>query len=352
MTRQHPSPARAAVAAVLLVALAAPPVAGHGPDPQLGTSGRLWAQDQSVPYTWPSGQVPPAWMATSIDAGAADAGASRRARAATFVRIAGAASKIAYGGWHPCFSYAIACMDRSGVPTSFAMWFRPHGTVLDWGTLRWCQALATIADGCYDAENIALDELGHVEILGHHANYADGSDFLDAVVQASPHSRPKSGWNEHVFGRCDVARLQMEYRLRSALDKLSTCLQLASALTMTASSTSISIGGSVRFTARLTIAPTTAARNLGGDPLSGRTVVLQRRVVGSTTWGTLTTMAAGTTAGSYTATSSPTATYDWRALFLPGSDGALTAASTAVTVAVSGCPASGCPVRVPARATR
>jgi hypothetical protein len=345
------SSARVAAATLILAALAAPPAAAHGPDPELGTSGRLWAQDQSVAYTWPSGQVPPAWMATSIDAGAADAGASRKARAAIFVRASGAASTIAYGGWHPCYSYAIACMDRSGVPTSFAMWFRPHGTVLDWGTLRWCQALATIADGCYDAENIALDELGHVEILGHHANYGDGSDFLDAVVQASPHTRPKAGWNEHVFGRCDVARLQMEYRLRSAADKLSTCLQLTTVLAFSPSSTSISVGSSVRFTARLTIAVLTAARNLGGDPLSARTVVLQRRVVGSTTWGTVTTMAAGTTAGSYTATSSPTATYEWRALFLPSADGALSSASTAVKVSVSGCPASGCPVRTPAGAT-
>ena len=352
MNRNSVIPAHVAIAAVILLAGAAPPAAAHGPDPQLGTSGKLWAEDQSVAYTWASGQVPPSWMATSIDAGAADAGASRRARAATFVRISGAPSKIAYGGWHPCSSYAIACMDRSGVPTSFAMWFRPYGTVLDWGTLRWCQGMVTMTDGCYDAENIALDELGHVEILGHHANYGDGSDFLDAVVQASPHTRPKAGWNEHVFGRCDVARLQLEYRLRSASDKLSTCLQLASVLTMAASSTSISIGSSVRFTARLTVAASTAARNLAGDPLSGRTVVLQRRVVGSTTWGTVSMMAAGTTAGSYTATSAPTATYEWRALFLPSGDGALSSASTAVKVSVSGCPASGCPVRIPARATR
>lgn len=352
MKRTHLSSVRVAGAALLLIVLATSPAAAHGPDPQLGTSGRLWAQDQSVPYTWPSGQVPPAWMATSIDAGAADAGASRKARAATFVRASGAASRIAYGGAHPCFSYAIACMDRSGVPTSFAMWFRPHGTVLDWGTLRWCQGLTTIADGCYDAENIALDELGHVEILGHHANYADGSDFLDAVVQASPHTRPKAGWSEHVFGRCDVARLQMEYRLRSPADKLSTCLQLATVLTLSPSSTSISVGGSVRFTARLTIAALSSARNLAGDPLSGRTVTLQRRVVGSTTWGTVTTMAAGTTAGSYAATFAPTATYEWRALFLPSGDGALSSASPAVRVSVSGCPPSGCPVRIPARATR
>ncbi|HYN69118.1 MAG TPA: hypothetical protein VEX41_02785 [Candidatus Eisenbacteria bacterium] len=344
--------ARVVVAALFLLAMAAPPTAAHGPDPQLGTSGRLWAQDQNVAYTWASGAIPPAWMATSIDTGAADAGASRRARAATFSRVAGAASKVAYGGSHPCYSYAIACMDRSGVPTSFALWFRPHGTWLDWGKLRWCQAPDAMVDGCYDAENIALDELGHVEILGHHVNNSTASDFLDAVVQASPRTRPKTGWNEHVFGRCDVARLQLEYRLRNAADKLSTCLQLTSLLTLSASSTSISIGTSVRFAARLSVAPLAAARNLAGDPLSSRAVALQRRVVGSSTWMTVVTMAAGSTAGSYTAATSPTATYEWRARFLPSSDGALASASTAIRVSVSGCPPSGCPVRAPAGTLR
>ena len=57
------------------------------------------------------------------------------------------------------------------------MWLREQGHVFDWGTLRWCQAYTTPPNGCYDVETIALDEFGHVEILNHHVNYTDESDY-------------------------------------------------------------------------------------------------------------------------------------------------------------------------------
>ena len=82
------------------------------------------------------------------------------------------AARSTTGSMVPCSSYGIACMNRTGVPDSFAgMWFRPHGWQFDWGTLKWCQALAAFANGCYDVENVALDEFGHMELLGHHVNY-------------------------------------------------------------------------------------------------------------------------------------------------------------------------------------
>ena len=65
--------------------------------------------------------------------------------------------------------------------------------------------LSSAPNGCYDAETIALDEFGHVEGLNHHGNYANDSDYLDAVVQTYSRTKPSSGWNMHVFGRCDVA---------------------------------------------------------------------------------------------------------------------------------------------------
>jgi hypothetical protein len=333
-----------AIAGSTLTLVSATAAAAHSPDPQLGTSGALWAQDQVIPYRWSPGQAPPAWMSGPIDTAAADIGATRASRAATFTRTADATSWIAYGGWDPCPSYAIACMDRSGAPRSFAMWFRVHGRALDWGVLRWCQAQASFTDGCYDAENLALDELGHVEILGHHANYTDGSDYADSVVQASAHSRPKIGWNQHYLGRCDVARLQLEYELRRPGDNLSTCLPLATAATLGSSAASIYIGSSVRFTATLKVAVSSGARNLSGDPLSSRTVLLQRRSIGGTTWTTVATMAGTTVSGTYGVTWSPTGSYDWRAFFQPAAaDGAQASSSTAVRVTVSGCGGGICP---------
>ena len=201
--------ARPLLAAVAILAVALAPVAAHGPDPMLG--GKLWAQDQVVGYGWRSGQVPPSWAAIAIDAAAADAGATRASRAARFVRMPNPTSLIFYGEPTGCSPAGIACFNRAGAPNSFKMWFRAHGYVFDWGALRWCQGLAAIANGCFDVENIALDEFGHVEILDHHVNNADGSDYVDAVVQTVSRARPSAGWNVHSFGRCDVARLQLEY---------------------------------------------------------------------------------------------------------------------------------------------
>jgi len=333
-----------ALAGAMLTVASTGSASAHSPDPQLGTSGVLWAQDQVIPYRWSPGAAPPAWMSGPIDTAVADIAATRGSRAATFARTSDAPSWIAYGGWDPCPSYAIACMDRSGAPRSFGMWFRVHGRALDWGVLRWCQAQTSFTDGCYDAENLALDELGHVEILGHHANYADGSDYADSVVQASAHSRPKVGWNQHYLGRCDVARLQLEYELRRPGDNVSTCLPLATTTGLATNMTSIYKGSSVRFTATLKIAVASGARNLSGDPLSARLVLLQRRAIGGTTWTTIATMAGTTVSGTYGVTWSPTGTYDWRASFQPAAaDGALASSSSTVRVTVSGCSGGICP---------
>jgi hypothetical protein len=319
----------------------------HGPDPLLGTG--LWQKDQVVPYQWSSISTPPTWMATAIDLGAGDVAESRASRAAVFVRAASANGIIAYGGWVPCDSYGIACMDRTGMWNgTFGVWFRPHGWAFDWGLLRWCQAMSTPTNGCYDAENVALDELGHVEILGHHVNYADESDFTDAVVQTAARARPRTGWDQHAFGRCDVARLQLEYERRDPANPVSTCLLLGSSTVLAASSTSIWAGDSVRFNVTLKIAAGSAAVSMSGDPLSNRAVLLQRRLPGASTWTTVATMtASSSTEGAYSLTWSPTTTYDWRASFSPAGEGLTSSSSALIRVTVGGCTGTGCPQSIP-----
>ena len=307
----------------------------HSPDPLLGTT--PWGQDQVVNYAWASGQVPPSWLATAIDAGAADSTASRASHAAIFVRASSAPSRIAYGGSTPCPSYGIACMDRTGVPTSFAgMWFRPHGTLYDWGVLKWCQAMTTIQNGCYDARRVALDEFGHIQMLGHHVNYADESDYLDAIVQYAGRSRAKEGWDAHAYGRCDIARLQLEYELLDATTPVSTCLSLSTALTIAASSTYVSFSAPTVVSGDLWIASSTAAKRLSGDPLSSRVVVLQRRDVGATAWVTIGAMGAvAVSDGSYALTIKPLATADYRLSYTaPSTEGLRDSTSTVLRITV------------------
>ena len=333
---------RRGVLALASLVLSAGPVAGHGPDPTVG--GALWGQDQAVTYQWRSGQVPPDWMGLPIIAAAGDASASRASRAATFTKVtSGSASLVAYGEPTGCSAAGLACFDRSGAPSSFRMWFRAQGYAFDWGTLRWCQGLATLVNGCFDAETIALDEFGHVEGLGHHVDLADNSDYLDAVVQALSHARPDIGWQAHAFGRCDTGRLQLLYDRPNASSLISSCLDIPTTTGLSVTSSSIWVGDTVRFTA--TLRTTSASTNgaLASDPVSSRSVALQRRTVGSTTWTTIGTMAAGSTEGTYVLSSSPTATYEWRATFTPlAADGALGSSSSVLKITVSGCSGSGC----------
>ena len=338
MTTKHRPRAAFAVALTLVgaVAGAAVPAAAHSPDPLLGTT--PWDQDQVVPYTWASGQVPPSWLATAIDQGAADSNASRASRAATFTRQSTADSYIAYGGWVPCSSYGIACMNRTGVPESFAgMWFRPHGAVLDWGTLKWCQAQSTPLNGCYDARRVALDEFGHIQMLGHHENYSNESDYLDAIVQFAGRSKPKEGWDYHVYGRCDVARLQLEYELLSSSTPVSTCLSLSTSLTIGTTSAYVSPGNSTKITGALEIAVATAAKRMSGDPLSSRSIKLQRREIGGLTWTTVGTLAAVTgSAGNYALTIKPPSTGDYRLFFdAPSTEGLRDSTSSVLTITVA-----------------
>jgi hypothetical protein len=319
---------------VLGIASGAGSVAAHGPDPVLGNA--FWAKDVNLTFRWRAGEEPPAALKTAIRAAADDSNATRASRAAIFTYASGGTSPIEYGLDVTCGVNGIACFTRS-VPDGFTMGFREHGHVFDWGGLRWCQMLAAPwPNGCFDVENVALDEFGHVEGLGHHANYSDNRDYTDAVVQTVSRTKPSTGWNAHAYARCDVATLQLRYDVPGAATKISTCLDLPTTLALAVSPTSGAPGQTFTFTATLRIGTSSSYYQLSGNALSGRAVALQRRAVGSTTWTTVATMAAGSTAGTYTSSQSPTSTYEWRASYTaPSSEGLRSSASPVVAVAVT-----------------
>jgi hypothetical protein len=306
----------------------------HGPDPVLSSS--LFGQDQKLLYRWRSGSAPPSAIKTAIKAAAAGINSSRASRAATYAYDASGTSWIGYGAGATCGVNGIACFTRTA-PKSFTMWLREQGHAFDWGTLKWCQSYSSPPNGCYDATTIALDEFGHVEVLGHHANFSDDRDYLDAVVQTYSRTKPKAGWDEHVLGRCDVATLQRVYDVPSSTTKISTCLDLDTVTTLAASSTGVSSGTSVTFTSTLKIKSSSTYERLSGNLLSGRSVKLQRRSVGATTWATVATMTAGSASGSYSAKYTITAAGEFRATFsAPTSEGLNGDSSPAITVVVVG----------------
>jgi hypothetical protein len=340
--------ATTALTLILLGALLVAPAPGiaHSPSPLIGWP--AWNQGQLVKYRWAAGEVPPTRMQTPINAGAADVNRTKGSRAPSFAYDAAGTSTVEYGLNVFCGINGLACADGGSAPDHFRVAFREHGHRFDWGALRWCQMLSTITDGCYDVENITLDELGHVVGLGHHVNYSSDSDYGDSVVQTVSRARPKAFWNAHNFGRCDVARLQARYDMTSWSALYSRCLDLGVTLTLAASSTSIPTYTTITFTARLLVADNADDGRLTGNPVAGRTVTLQRRAPGTTTWTSMGTMAATATAGTYAMTQSPTATYEWRAVFAkPSNEGLRGGTSTTVKVSVTTCSTSSCPQSAP-----
>jgi hypothetical protein len=323
------------VAAVATLTISLGGADAHGPDPAF--SGGPFGQNQDLRFRWRAGSEPTSAIKTAIKAAAGSANASRGSKAATFTYDAAGANPIGYGTGATCGVNGLACFTRT-VPTSFTMWLREQGHVFDWGTLKWCQAYTTPPSGCYDAETIALDEFGHIEVLDHHVNYSTDSDYLDAVVQTYSRTKPATGWNMHTFGRCDVATLQRQYDMQSWTAKYSTCLALTTILNLTAAPTAVLSGGTTTLTASLTVADYDSYVRLGGNPVSGRAVVLQRRAPGTTTWLSVGTMAVGSSAGTYVLSQGLTTDAEYRAIFSsPATEGLNGDTSPTVRVYVGGC---------------
>lgn len=326
---------------VALAAGAASPIGAHSPDPALGTE--LFAQDARLEYDWRTGAVPPAAMRTAINAAAGDVAETRASRAATFAYDTAGTSPIGYGTG-TCGVNGLACFTRDA-PNGFTMWFREQGRVFDWGTLKWCQMYTNPPNGCYDVETIALDEFGHVEGLGHHVNFADERDYTDAVVQTFSRTRPREGYDMHVLGVCDIAMLQIRYDIPGASSPYSTCLDLATVMTMTRSAASVPYGGSVTFTALLKVVSDTDYGRLSGNPVSGRAVRLQRRPPGTTTWTNVATMTPTSPTGSYVLAIRLYSSAEFRAVFsAPSSEGLRGDVSPVALVTVGSCSSPPCPL--------
>jgi hypothetical protein len=328
-------------AAITTLAGGAFPATAHSPDPVLG--GALFAQNQQVFFRWKAGQEPPAVMKETIRVAADDANISRNSRSAMFFVDPAGTSWINYGLDVACGVNGLACFSRVNAPNSFTMSFRENGHRYDWGVLRWCE-MSGRPNGCFDARNSALDEFGHVEILTHHVNFADESDYTDAVVQTIQRVKPEVGYNAHAFARCDVGSLQRKYDMLNWVAKYSTCLDLATTLALGAPS-AVPYRANVIFTATLTIVDLAEYERLGGNPASNRAVTLQRRVPGDLVWAPVGAMTPAAAAGTYTYTAqSQTKTFEWRAVFTkPAGEGLRADSSQVLTVTIQPCRTPPCP---------
>jgi hypothetical protein len=283
------------------------------PTPPFAAGG--WAQDRKLTYRWKPGAVPPSWARQALQNGAADATTSAAARGPRFVHDSGAANEVSYSGTMAgfCGSAAIACAGRA-MPSYWGVWIRPYGTDFAWGTLRWCQKTSS-SSRCFDIRRVMLHELGHIAGLNHPSSAGFTLAPGDSVMQAITPSRPQPGASRHAFGRCDVATLQELYDTPDNKTAISSCNDVATTLSLSASPWTIEKGRSVKLVATLKVADKAAYGRLGGNPLNGRSVKLKYRRAGSddpwkTAW-----MRSAYRQGRYDVTLAPAATWEYKAVF-------------------------------------
>jgi hypothetical protein len=275
--------------------------------------------------------------------GVTRANESKFSRGPTFVADSAGTSSVEYGVDVFCGVNGIACANAVNAPNSFRVAYREQGHRFDWGQLRWCALLSAPADGCFDAAMVAIHEFGHVHGLDHYPAVPE-DQYDDSVMHSVSRSRPRPGWNASSFGRCDIATLQTRYDMTSWTAGYSTCLDLGVTLSLGVTDASIVAGETVTFSATLAVADNPGDGRLSGNPVSRRTITLQRRPPGATTWTTIGVIPAATAAGTYAIRQSPNATYDWRAVFTkPASEGLRGASTLPIRVSVSACSGSACP---------
>ena len=207
------------------------------------------------------------------------------------------------------------------------MRLRPQGYALDWGTLRWCQFYDSPPSGCYDAEMIALHELGHAQSL-RHADEADVTTWTDTIMHGRPRRRQRPAGMRTSSAAAMSPGCRSAIRPLSSTTPYSTCLDLPSTLALGTSSSSVTSGATVTLTATLAVSDDATYAKLAGDAVDGRRVTLQRRIPGGS-WsnvGSMSALSDGT--GRYRTSVSISATYDWRASFNTPSDEGLEGSSS------------------------
>jgi hypothetical protein len=287
---------------------------------------------------------PPSWMRQAVRDAADDATDTSRSLSPIFSYVdSGGQGVVRYTSSFPsACANAIACASHDADQWTLRM--RPQGYDFRWGELRWCQK--TSGDGCFDAERVALHELGHVVGLDHPEAVGFRLSPSATVMHQVTPSRPHTSWDRHGFGSCDVASLQEQYGTPTMSTRIAGCNDVDSRLSLSASATQVPAGTRLVLSATLKVRTDAADYGeLSGMRLNDRSVQLRRRAAGSSGAWTTSWMRWAEAPGLYTITLYPRAAYEFVAVFpTPDDEGLRGDSSGEVTVRVTGTCSGGCPV--------
>ena len=301
-----------------------------------------WFPWSVLSFRFHATDVSPTWMRTAVEDAADDATDTSRSLSPIFTPGgSGSGGVIRYTASFPAScANAIACASHDADQWTLRM--RPQGFDFRWGSLRWCQK--AIADGCFDAERVALHEFGHIVGLDHPEAAGFRLSPSSTVMHQVTASRPHTSWDRHGFGPCDVASLQEQFGTPTMSTLVSSCNDVDTRISLSASATSVGAGQRLTLTATLRIRTDSAYRELSGMRLNDRAVQLRRRPTGSTGAWTTSWMRWAEAPGLYTATLYPRTGYEYQAVFsAPDNEGLHGDASDVVSVRVTGTCSGLCP---------
>ena len=149
------------------------------------------------------------------------------------------------------------------------------------------------------------------------------------MSSATPNS-PNSGWNVHHIQPCDEAAAQLLYDVRNSAGQYSNCFDhLANAVPAGLDSNLYTQytgygecnGSAITVAGRLEVTDFASYKQLGGNPLTSRTIYFDRRLRGATTWVGVGTTVATNASGfnwskSFSSGTAGNVTYEYRARYL------------------------------------
>lgn len=183
-----------------------------GPDPYLGTW--KWPSNYTSTYKFDS-TIPELWFRQQVTSGFSGMNYTSAANP-MFVhnststkglvrRISNGTSCVGSFGWAGCALY-----NPNSNPSlvTWKVYFATQWCWFDGGSNQTC------GTSRLDVRTVTLNEVGHVNTLGHHSPQVPATqqdDYNDAVVQAHPVSYPNTHWKRHAVLWADLAALKNRY---------------------------------------------------------------------------------------------------------------------------------------------